>query len=76
MEIEPNQPLLRAIEVARRLNISRALAYQLMQRGDIRTVSIGSARRVRREDLERYIQDNLSQAGYPVSMMNSNRSAL
>jgi excisionase family DNA binding protein len=60
MEQDPNTYLLRATEVARILNISRAMAYLLMQRGDIRTVRIGTARRVRREDLDRYIQENLS----------------
>jgi hypothetical protein len=38
------------------------MAYQLMQRGEIRTVRIGAARRVRREDLYQYIQENLSPA--------------
>jgi len=60
MENDPNSALLRATEVARILNISRAMAYQLMQRGEIRTVRIGAARRVRREDLYLYIQENLS----------------
>ena len=62
MENDLNSALLRATEVARILNISRAMAYQLMQRGEIRTVRIGAARRVRREDLQRYIQENLSPA--------------
>ena len=60
MENNPDQNLLKANEVARILNISRAMAYQLMQRGEIRTVRIGTARRVRREDLYQYIQENLS----------------
>jgi excisionase family DNA binding protein len=60
MECDPNKPFLRASEVARILSISRAMAYQLIQRGDIRSVHIGTACRVRREDLERYIQENLS----------------
>ncbi len=46
------QRLLRADEVAEILNVSRAYAYQLMQRGEIRTVTFGSARRVRPEDLQ------------------------
>jgi excisionase family DNA binding protein len=61
MEYDFSKSLLKATEVAKILNVSRAMAYQLMQRGEIRTVSIGSAKRVRREDLERYIQENLSQ---------------
>lgn len=52
--------LLKASDIARILNISKAFAYQLMQKGDIPTVKIGGARRVRPEDLERYIQENIS----------------
>jgi excisionase family DNA binding protein len=53
------QKLLRATEVAEILNVSRAFAYQLMQRGKIRTVAIGSARRVRLEDLQTFIEVSL-----------------
>jgi excisionase family DNA binding protein len=51
--------LLTAVEVARLLNISRAFAYQLMQRGKIRTVCIEGARRVRPDDLRQYIEASL-----------------
>ena len=51
--------LLTAVEVAKLLNISRAFAYQLMKRGKIRTVSMEGARRVRPEDLLRFIESNL-----------------
>jgi excisionase family DNA binding protein len=51
--------LLTASEVASLLNISRAFAYQLMQRGRIRTVCIEGARRVRPEDLHQFIQTSL-----------------
>lgn len=54
-----NITLLRANEVARVLNISRALAYRLMQTGKIPTVRINRSVRVRREDLESNIQNNL-----------------
>lgn len=57
--------LLKATEVAKILNISRAMAYLLMQRGEIRTVRIGTARRVRKEDLNQYILENIS----PISSM-------
>ena len=50
---------LKATEVANILNISRAMAYRLMQQGDIRTVRISGSRRVRAGDLEKYIEDNL-----------------
>jgi excisionase family DNA binding protein len=48
--------LLKAVEVAEILNVSRAFAYRLMQIGEIRTVTIGSARRVRPEDLQAFIE--------------------
>ncbi len=41
--------LLKAIEVAERLDISKSMAYQLMQRGDILPVRVGQAVRVRRK---------------------------
>jgi excisionase family DNA binding protein len=59
-EFNYSEKLLRAVDVAEILNISRAFAYQLMQRGDIRTVFIGGARRVRPEDLRKYIEESLS----------------
>jgi excisionase family DNA binding protein len=48
--------LLKATEVARILNISRALAYRLMQIGRIPVVRINRAVRVKPEDLDRYIE--------------------
>ena len=51
-------PLLKAKDVAEILKISRAMAYNLMQRGEIPTVRIGKARRVRPEDLIKYIESN------------------
>ncbi len=52
--------LLRANEVAQQLNISRSLAYQLMQRGEIPTVRFGSSVRVRECDLEEYMNRHWS----------------
>ena len=54
-----NGRLLRAVEVAQILNISRAFAYRLMQQGKIRTVAIDRARRVRPEDLHTFIEENI-----------------
>ena len=51
--------LLKANDIARILNISRAFAYRLMQTGEIRTVKIGGARRVRKSDLVTYIEENI-----------------
>jgi excisionase family DNA binding protein len=50
--------LLKAKDVAEILKISRAMAYTLMQRGEIPTVRIGKARRVKPEDLIKYIESN------------------
>lgn len=52
--------LLRANEIAQRLCISRSLAYQLMQRGEIPTVRFGSSVRVRERDLEEYMNRHWS----------------
>jgi excisionase family DNA binding protein len=53
--------LLKSEEVAAILKISRSMAYAIMKRGDIPTVRIGSSVRVRPEDLDKYIQDNVTQ---------------
>lgn len=53
----PN-PLLKAGDVARVLNISKAFAYHLMNSGKLPTVRIEGARRVRLVDLQRYIEEN------------------
>lgn len=52
-------PLLKVPEVAGVLNCSKAYIYQLIKRKEIPSVQIGSAVRVRPEDLERYIAENL-----------------
>jgi excisionase family DNA binding protein len=49
--------LLKPAEVAEILQVSKALAYNLLKRGEIPTVRIGVTVRVRREDLRRYIND-------------------
>lgn len=60
--IENYEKLLKAIEVAEILNISRAMAYELMRQGKIPTVHIGCARRVRPVDLQEFISRNLSKS--------------
>ena len=59
-QTHPPERLLKAVQVAEILNVSRAFAYQLMQKGLIPTVKILGARRVRREDLLLFIQENIS----------------
>jgi excisionase family DNA binding protein len=48
--------LLRASDVASRLNISRSLAYRLIQSGEIPVIRINHAVRVRMVNLENFIQ--------------------
>ncbi len=48
--------LLNAEEVAATLNISKSLAYRLMQHNKIPTVKINRAVRVRENDLNEFIQ--------------------
>ena len=45
--IEQTEKLLKATDVAEVLNISRSMSYRIIQRGEIRSVSIGRAKRVR-----------------------------
>jgi excisionase family DNA binding protein len=59
-----SEQLLKPAEVAAILQVSMAKAYTLLKRGEIPTVRIGTNVRVRREDLEQYINDKASkQAG-------------
>jgi excisionase family DNA binding protein len=51
------EKLLKPAEVADILQVSRAMAYKLLQQGEIPTVRIGTLVRVRRADLERYIHE-------------------
>ena len=53
---QTQEKLLKAVDVAEILNISRALSYRLLNSGDIPTIRIRSAIRVLPEDLEEYIQ--------------------
>ena len=54
------QTLLTGSDVARILKVSRSFAYILMRRGEIPTVRMGSAVRVRPENLEEYIAKNVT----------------
>ena len=54
--------LLKAADIAKFLNISKSMAYRLMQTGEIPTVSVGNAKRVRPIDLHDFINANLIEA--------------
>jgi excisionase family DNA binding protein len=55
----PGKGLLSAREVADILNISKAKAYQMMNRGEIPTIRMGRTARVRSQDLEEFIEAHL-----------------
>ena len=48
-------PLLRIDDVADRLSISRSMAWKLVAQGDLRSLRIGRAVRIRPVDLESYL---------------------
>lgn len=52
--------LLKPIDVADRLQISRSLAYQLMQTGELPCVKIHSSVRVRECDLVAFIEQHMT----------------
>lgn len=49
--------LLRVEDVARQLTVSRSMAWKLVAAGELRSVRIGRAVRVRPTDLEAYLSD-------------------
>jgi excisionase family DNA binding protein len=55
--------LLTVEEVRSELNIGRTLVYQLVESGALPVVRVGHALRVRRADLDAYLEANLSCPG-------------
>lgn len=51
-----NEPLLKPSDIARILNVSRSLSYRLLETGEIPTVRINHAVRVKPADLFNFIQ--------------------
>jgi excisionase family DNA binding protein len=58
-QIFQTEKLLNASQVAELLSISKSMAYRLIQTGEIDSVRIGTACRVRPVDLHKYIESNL-----------------
>ena len=58
--------LLKVPDVADILNCSKAYIYKLVKQGEIPSVQIGTAVRIRPQDLDRYIRDN--HTGYQVDI--------
>ncbi len=52
--------LLTAQQVANQLNISDDQVYLMLRRGDLPVVPIGRLVRVRQEDLDRYVNDKIT----------------
>ena len=57
-----DQELLDALQVARRLGVSRPYIYKLMDQRKIPFVQVGTVRRVRAEDLQAFIEQNTHRA--------------
>jgi excisionase family DNA binding protein len=56
--------LLTASQVAERLNTSKSFAYSLMKKREIPVVQIGKSVRVRQEDLEEFILENVEKGNH------------
>jgi excisionase family DNA binding protein len=55
-QAEETKRLLSADELARELGVGRTTAYSLLWSGTIPSMKVGRLRKVRREDLEAYIE--------------------
>ena len=49
--------LLRVEQIAERLSVSRSMAWKIIDQGQLRSVRIGRAVRVRPQDLDDYLAD-------------------
>jgi len=66
--------LLRPDEAAERLGIGRAHLYELLRRGELRSISLGThARRIAVEDLEAFVAAKLAEAEQPQPEGNVRR---
>ena len=55
------QRLLDVVEVAKILGVSKQMIYKLEKNGDLPCVQIGRRKKFRPEDIEKYIDDNISE---------------
>lgn len=56
MTISEDRLLYTPAEAGERLRLGRTTVYELMARGDLPSVRIGASRRIRRADLEAYVE--------------------
>jgi excisionase family DNA binding protein len=59
-EKQSEQALLTPEELADHLKCGRTFAYQILARGEIPSLKLGKLRRIRREDVESFIQEKVS----------------
>ncbi len=57
-ETEHGERLLKILDIQHRLSIGRSKAYELVAKREIPGVRIGTSLRIRKEDLDRYIEEN------------------
>jgi excisionase family DNA binding protein len=58
-QTEETKKLLSAEDLAQRLGVGRTTAYALLWSGTIPSMKVGRLRKVRREDLEAYIEASI-----------------
>ncbi|MFI1017998.1 helix-turn-helix domain-containing protein [Streptomyces sp. NPDC020965] len=55
--VHSDRLLYRPEEAAHALALGRSTVYELMAAGELRYIKVGRCRRIRRNDLERYVAD-------------------
>lgn len=63
MTVLDEQLLLTPERAAERLDMSRTVIYELMSRGELRSVRIGRSRRIATTDLSAYVERLRNEAG-------------
>ncbi len=56
--VEPGQLALKVSKLAKLLDISRGTAYQLISRGELRAIKVGSEMRVTLTEAHRFLRDS------------------
>lgn len=58
MAIQELKPLNTIVEVARYFGVSRDTVYRLTRTGELKTVTVGSRQRIKKEEVERYLSES------------------
>jgi excisionase family DNA binding protein len=59
-EVTSRQPLMKVKDVAVMLNVETMTVYNLTQKGELKSLKLGTMRRYRIEDVEAYLQSSYS----------------